>query len=214
MEDKSKLIVIDRKEVFLIFALMILIAVTSFIMGVRIGKNYSYASADLLPADQQKVEIMSSEEENVEKLSNSMVSEVSTEEEKFVDTQQRLQEEFNRLGEEENNVGVSNKNTVMPIKQEVVSANHETVKAQMTDYQGKYTVQLSSHRSRSEAEEFASGFQTRGYNPIIYEVELSGKGTWFRVSLGVFNNSQEAKDYIKKQSSLFLGQEPLVAKFQ
>jgi hypothetical protein len=45
MDSKTKLYVFAKKEVGLIFIFMILIAITSFVLGVKIGKNYSLEMA-------------------------------------------------------------------------------------------------------------------------------------------------------------------------
>jgi cell division protein FtsN len=66
----------------------------------------------------------------------------------------------------------------------------------------------------NEAKQFAEGFTVRGYNPIINEVKIDGKGTWYRVSLGLFNSVDEAKTYIKQEQSLFSGQEHVISEIQ
>jgi septal ring-binding cell division protein DamX len=77
---------------------------------------------------------------------------------------------------------------------------------------GKYTIQLGSYNTLDEAKQFAEGFTVRGYNPIINEVKIEGKGTWYRVSLGVFTTVEEAKSYIKQEQSLFSGQDHVISK--
>ena len=80
-------------------------------------------------------------------------------------------------------------------------------------YLGKYTVQLSSHGNLSEAKKFAKGFRVRGYDLIIYPVELPNKGTWYRVCVGVFNSVREAKEFVKRERSLFQRQDYTFARF-
>jgi cell division septation protein DedD len=72
MDEKTKLYVFTKKEVALIFLFLVMIAATSFIFGIKIGKNYSYESAGLTPADRIRIEDMrSEEEEDVEKIARS-----------------------------------------------------------------------------------------------------------------------------------------------
>lgn len=80
-------------------------------------------------------------------------------------------------------------------------------------YAGKFTIQLGSYDQVGDAQKFADGFRIRGYNPIINEVELKGRGTWYRVSLGVFDNASEAKEYILQEKTLFEGQDYVIARF-
>ncbi|CAN0060821.1 unnamed protein product [Chrysoparadoxa australica] len=90
----------------------------------------------------------------------------------------------------------------------------EGAKSSLKDkFSGKYTIQLGSHRSVEEAEAFAEGFKVRGYNPIINEVEIPNRGIWYRVSLGVFDTITDAKDYVKKEQSLFQGQDYVFVRF-
>lgn len=107
-------------------------------------------------------------------------------------------------------------NVTTPVeKQEMVVENTDNeMKSDDKDkFAGKFTIQLSSHRSRKEAEEFAGGFTVRGYDPIINEVRISGRGTWYRVSLGVFESASEAKNYIIGEKELFLGQDYVIGRF-
>jgi cell division protein FtsN len=79
-------------------------------------------------------------------------------------------------------------------------------------FSGKFTIQLGSHRTLKEAEDFAEGFKARGYDTIINQIEIKGKGTWYRVSLGAFANMDEAKSYITKEKTLFIGQDYTIVK--
>jgi len=79
---------------------------------------------------------------------------------------------------------------------------------------GKFTIQLGSYNTMDEAKQFAEGFTVRGYNPIINEVKIDGKGKWYRVSLGLFNTAEEAKKYIKDEQSLFSGQDHIITEIK
>jgi cell division protein FtsN len=206
MDSKTKLYVFAKKEVALIFIFMILIAVTSFVLGVKIGKNYSLGMAGVTPEDQKKViELLSSKEEELSRIrANPQANTVESS-----DIEHKLQE---KISEE---FGGASK----PAATEVHGANmsHEAAPATVAnagkdDLSGKYTIQLGSHRTLKEAESFAEGFRARGYNPIINQIEIKGKGTWYRVSLEAFNNADEAKAYVGKEKSLFTGQDYTIIK--
>ena len=68
MSDKSNLYIFDRKEVFLIFIFMVLIGITSFILGVKVGKQYSYERSGFIPADRERVKLASEQEEVINKV--------------------------------------------------------------------------------------------------------------------------------------------------
>ena len=64
-----------------------------------------------------------------------------------------------------------------------------------------------------DAEKFANGFRVRGYNPVINEVEIENRGSWFRVSLGVFDTIEDTKEFIIKEKSLFQGMDYVIGRF-
>jgi len=198
MDSKTKLYVFAKKEVALIFIFMILIAVTSFVLGVKIGRNYTLEMAGIAPEDQKKVvELLSSKEEE---LSNIKANpEVSTVESSEIETklQEKISEEFGTNKPSENHGEVAANMSVPPVKDAL---------------SGKFTIQLGSHRTLKEAESFAEGFRARGYNPIINQIEIKGKGTWYRVSLEAFNTAEEAKAYVVREKSLFMGQDYTIIK--
>ena len=204
MDSKTKLYVFAKKEVALIFIFMILIAVTSFVLGVKIGKNYSLEMAGITPEDQKKVvELLSNKEEELSKIKANPESsnvEVSDIEHKL---QEKISEEFGTKTNPSTNVEESN----MSVAQEGPVAT--AIKDALS---GKFTIQLGSHRTLKEAESFAEGFRARGYNPIINQIEIKGKGTWYRVSLEAFNTAEEAKAYVLKEKSLFMGQDYTIIK--
>ena len=197
MDSKTKLYVFAKKEVALIFIFMILIAVTSFVLGVKIGKNYSMEMAGITPEDQKKVvELLSNKEEELSQIKAN--PEISTVESS--DIENKLQEKIT----EEFGGGVTPMAT--PINGEVNKSESKDVLS------GKFTIQLGSHRTLKEAESFAEGFRARGYNPIINQIEIKGKGTWYRVSLEAFDTAEQAKAYIGREKTLFMGQDYTIIK--
>ena len=222
MDTKTKLYVFAKKEVALIFIFMILIAITSFIMGIKIGKKYTYEVAGITQSDQKKVvDLLSKNEEELADLKkNQDAHKVES-----TDIENKLQEkiagEFGVTPAPHDNHdahGAPDTHTVAnmstEVKHEAPAAAHETkpVKATHDELSGKMTIQLGSHRSLKEAEEFSEGFKARGYDPIINQIDIKGKGTWYRVSLGAFNNMEEAKSYIAKEKTLFIGQDYTIVK--
>lgn len=199
MDSKTKLFVFAKKEVFLIFVFMILMSVTFFVLGVRIGKNYSMEISGITKSDEKKVvDLLSKTEEDFSKIKE-------VEKVPHIDNGEIEKKLQAKINEEFGNV---NKNT---------SSEHaEVMKNEIPEkgdaLSGKFTILLGSHRSLKEAEEFAEGFKARGYDPIINQVEIKGKGTWYRVSLGAFLNNEEAKAYVIKEKSLFIGQDYSIVK--
>lgn len=98
-------------------------------------------------------------------------------------------------------------------KEAVEDINQQSGDAQLANnLKGKYTVQVGAYKTLDEAKSFSSGFEVRGYSPIVNEVKIPSKGTWYRVSIGAFGTRNEAKDYIVKEKSLFQSYDYLIKK--
>jgi cell division protein FtsN len=214
MDPKTKLYVFAKKEVALIFIFMILIAITSFIMGIKIGKKYTYEVAGITPADQKKVvELLSKNEEELADIKkNQEAHKVES-----GDIENKLQEKISgEFGVTVHESKSANPNmSAAPVaKPDGTAISHESkgAKSSSDELSGKMTIQLGSHRTLKEAEDFSEGFKARGYDPIINQIEIKGKGTWYRVSLGAFSTNEEAKAYIAKEKTLFIGQDYTIVK--
>ena len=210
MDSKTKLFVFAKKEVALIFIFMILIAITSFVMGVKIGKNYSLEMAGILPSDQKKVvELLSKKEEDLEAIKKNSEAHVV----ESGDIEHKLQE---KISEEFGGGSDATHGEAATTPSHGSTPNMSTEKGESLSgkdaLSGKFTIQLGSHRTLKEAEEFAEGFKARGYDTIINQIEIKGKGTWYRVSLGAFSSAEEAKSYIGKEKTLFIGQDYTIVK--
>lgn len=234
MDDKTKLYIFEIKEVALIFIFMILIAITSFILGVRVGKSYSYKMAGLGVMEREKVDLLSTQEEKVHSVVGHEKAKEKASDQTIIDgTYKKLKKEFNLLDqqkkvekapkrediiEESSGMEKSGSDDIIQNKMKDESAANK-LQAQADDkkgvdvFKGKFTIQLGSHRALEEAEKFADGFRVRGYNPIINEVEIPGRGIWYRVSLGIFDSVADARDYIIKEKSLLQGQDYVIGRF-
>jgi len=230
MEDKSRLLVFNKKEVFLIFIFMIVIALTSFTIGVRIGKNYAFKGQDPVMEDDAKalVEMRSAQEEIVDKtVVKHEKIEPQEREEAIDETYKELEEEFSEIKkakkdeksdfkvkmEELQKQKVEEKPVAKEVAEEEMPEEKMPEESLRDKFTGKYTIQLASYQLLEDAEKFAEAFKVRGYNPIINEKEIEGRGTWYRVSLGIFESYRAATDYIQKEESLFHGQDHDIKKF-
>jgi len=202
METKTNLYVLAKKEVALIFIFMVLVAITSFAFGVKVGKNYTFAMSKVTAEDKQMVDTMLSKtEESVEKVVEEKKEDPARNEMAINNTYDKLKEEFAKLDE---------KTTT---QSETAAVESSRTEAKDDQYAGKFTVQLGSHKSANDAKQFADGFRVRGYSPIIHEVQLPNRGIWFRVSLGVFDSIEMTKEFIIKEKSLFQGMDYVIGRF-
>jgi septal ring-binding cell division protein DamX len=196
MEENNKVIIFEKKEIILILIFVVVLIITSFTLGIRLGKKLALDESGIKKEDVKTVELKSTAEEDAEKIISE--DEKLTDDEKLKklmdESKTRLSDELEKFSSEEK------------------PAATESVTSPSMD--GKYTIQLGSYNTVEEAKQFAEGFTVRGYSPIVNEVKIEGKGTWFRVSLGLFNTVEEAKAYIKQEQSLFSGQEHVISELK
>ncbi|MBP9680612.1 MAG: SPOR domain-containing protein [Bacteriovorax sp.] len=209
MDSKTKLYVFAKKEVALIFIFMILIAITSFVLGVRIGKKYSLEMAGITPGDQKKVvELLSKNEEQLEEIKKNAESHTI----EAGDIEHKLQEKISAEFGNGTSAPAAHGDSHSAASPNMSTAPKQELSPNKDGFSGKFTIQLGSHRTLKEAEEFAEGFKARGYDPIINQIDIKGKGTWYRVSLGAFASNDEAKSYIAREKTLFIGQDYAIVK--
>ena len=78
---------------------------------------------------------------------------------------------------------------------------------------GAYTINIASFRQRENAERYVTELKQMGVDAFDWEIDLPGKGTWYRVSVGGFSTRREAEDYAsglkqKGISDIFITQVP------
>lgn len=199
MEENSKVVVFEKKEIALILLFVMVLIVTSFTLGIRLGKKLG-PQVSSLPASEKPLELKSTLEEDAE-ISVIKENELSDEEKLkrlMEESKSRLNDELNKFKE----------NTAAPRSETTPTSSVANPMA------GKFTIQLGSYNGVEEARAFAEGFTVRGYSPIINEVNIEGKGKWYRVSLGLFDTAEEAKAYIRQEQSLFAGQDHIITEIK
>lgn len=73
----------------------------------------------------------------------------------------------------------------------------------VVEVDGKYTVQVSSWRTRRRAEQDAQRFMAKGFNAYIQSADLPELGgTWYRVRVGSYANRAEARELAAKLAGL------------
>ncbi len=202
MEENNKVIIFEKKEIILVLIFVIVLIITSFTLGIRLGKKLSLNEAGIQESDVKALELKSTLEEDAEKTVASE-AEVSDEEKLkklMEESKERLTDELEKFSSEE--------------KPALQSTDTQTSAEAANPMAGKFTIQLGSYNTIEEAKQFAEGFTVRGYSPIINEVKIPQKGNWYRVSLGLFNSVDEAKAYIKSEQTLFAGQDHIITEIR
>lgn len=214
MSEKGKLFVFDRIEVLIILVLMVLVAITSFTFGVKIGQKFTYEKQGFSDTERQLIELKSAAEEEAEEI----IQDDNPQDFKKT-MEENLENKFEAI--EKGDIKPGSVKKEMPGEMESTKAN--PVEAERDNLindlnnkgvQGKWSIQLGSYQNNPDAQRFADGFRARGYNPIINEVLIEGRGVWYRVALGVFDSVSEAREYIAQEASLFQGQDYTIVKLQ
>lgn len=65
------------------------------------------------------------------------------------------------------------------------------------DTKGKYTIQVSSHQTESEAKNRVSDLNSKGFVASYVSANVGGK-SWYRVGVGAFGTVKSAKEYLEK----------------
>jgi cell division protein FtsN len=68
-----------------------------------------------------------------------------------------------------------------------------------------FFVQVASFQNTEDADRQAARLKSKGYKVVIIKADIPGKGTWYRVRLGPYRDSADAKSvalkYEKKEKS-------------
>ena len=213
MQENAKVFVFEKKEIFLIFVFVVIMSVTCFTLGVNLGKKLTLEKSGITAADVKTVDMKSTTEESADE---ALRTDTRSDEEKLKimmdSSREKLNSELKEFAGEEKTTPATKVSEDGKI--DAILAAPSTAVTSANAYTGKYTIQLGSYNTAEEAKQFAEGFTVRGYNPIVNEVIIPEKGTWYRVSLGIFENVAAAKDYIKKEASLFQGQQYVISEIK
>ena len=226
MEDNSKLFVFDKKEVVLIFVFMVVIAVTAFTLGVRIGKQLSLKEDGYTKSDVESIDLKSVDEEYVDQVvdkqapvdfEDALNNQEPPKAESAAEVEARLREEMEKLAAGKTEpvqpkapaeAKATESVVESPASEEIKSA--DDLYSPNQEVKGKFTIQLYANQSKAAAQDFADAFIVKGYDVIINEAIIPGKGTWYRVSVGAFDTIEEAKEYLGKEKSLFRGEDYII----
>lgn len=88
--------------------------------------------------------------------------------------------------------------TKEPVKQIVPTGTSLNVGNNIYKYGNYFVVQVAAFRSSSISENEAGKYRNKGYNAFVEEAEIPGRGIWYRVRVGNFNNKEEAQIFANK----------------
>jgi len=84
-------------------------------------------------------------------------------------------------------------------------------KKQQRPSMGKFTVQLASFKDLASARKFAARFNDLKPQATVRQVDLTGKGRWYRVQIGELSSRDEASAFAKRFTKKYRLQALVVA---
>lgn len=210
MTDKTRVYVFEKKEIWLIFMSMAAIALVSFMLGLTFGAriNFSekgFTEQDLQSVKGESVEMTSAKEEEVKAI------EAPAKSDNPPDIEGQIKQEMEALKD------VVKETPAKEAPKDVFQVPEKKTETEETKgpaniFAGKFTIQVGAFPAKAEAEEFSESFRVLGYNPIITEKVVKSQ-LLYRVSLGIFQNIEEAKQFILDNKSFFTGREYFPSQF-
>lgn len=188
---------LDNREMALIFAALLLLLVLSFALGVMAGKGMK---GEVLVSSPAVLEPLQKEGVRGEEMTppareagaGSPVTETGTAptataqpQFTFYETLTKITPETMRKKEEKTPPEAVRKKEDKPPLPETGTEG------------GKYSIQLSSSQERKRSISIVEGLKRKGYPVFLEEVDIAGKGTWYRVKVGHFASRDEASKYAR-----------------
>jgi len=177
-----------KREIFLIFLLLLVSGAIIFSLGIKIGQSLSSRNAPIA-----KEEI---------KLNNIYDTGSSYDDNKLEAAKQQEAKQEETKPEEIRTEEIKTEE----IKQEIPVPTKFVIREITKDIKGKYTIQISSYETEDEARNVALSLYKTGHKLAYYmEAKVAGKGIWYRVGIGFFKQKASAEtfaDMLQKQGKI------------
>lgn len=205
MEPKSRLLIYERKEVLLLLGLAVMVGVFAFTFGIHLGKRVP-------PRPQQGAHGSDPHAPEVNQLGDHVPTRLELQDQMGaaegaagVIADETLRDEVAKSGlrlERARQVELPKvtlaEKSGEPKKSGVEPAQASALVAQAlkrTRPEGQFTLQISAFAvtESAEAEHMLEGWKTAGLEPWMGEVQIPGKGRWYRVYQGGFATRGDAE---------------------
>ncbi len=218
-EPKQKIFIYDRREVAVLILLGVMVAVFSFTLGVHLGKKVDEASApnlakkdtQTLPAEtiddtvpsrlemsEEAKEVQGAIDDSLNQVLHDEVARTGVQLEKYTPTKLPSQTQSKNQG------ATTGPRSEDQVKKEAKPADgvKKAILIHRPAPQGKYTLQVGSFPSATEALDKLQKLEKKGEKTVfVREAKIEGRGKWYRVYLGGFPSKQEADKIAKKYLS-------------
>ncbi|HRK02831.1 MAG TPA: SPOR domain-containing protein [Oligoflexia bacterium] len=191
----------NKKEIVIILLLFVLVALLSFTLGVRMGRSLNETKlytetpqeAPLKEKAALPIEKAPAHGEDQSAHDNQGDSKSLLKKESATEKESAKAEDL-ADGELQAELTKSGVKTDRPVSMELPTEKKGEM-APAKSVAGRFTLQVGSHRTVSEAAEQVTSLKAKGLDAFYIEAVLPGKGTWYRVGVGNFDSKEKAELY-------------------
>jgi hypothetical protein len=196
---RQRIFIYERKEIFVLMGLVLMVALFAFTLGVHLGKKVGgvslddslnevglvQPSADAVPGRYELAEQITGVKEDVdEAIKKNLHHEVAR-------TGIRVDQQY-QLDLPDETTGVSGVDTATGRVTRRIRA------LERRNPRGSFTLQVGSFQSLGDAADRSEALEALDLEPFIRRVELDDKGIWFRVYLEGFDTRDAAERFGKR----------------
>ncbi|MGE4231853.1 MAG: SPOR domain-containing protein [Bacteriovoracia bacterium] len=213
MEKKPELVVVHKKEFFILFILFLLVAVFSFTLGLKLGKHLdasngangdvlAQGSCQTLPESAPLTAAPSAEHEVANTENNEKPDtahhEQPEEDDKLTKKQkeQQAKHDLEKAEDhadtelykevEESSLSYGKKVPMkLPKQKKSIAKSKESLH--------KFTLQVGAYKNEHEANQRVADLKQKNLEAFYFAAKVPGKGTWFRVGVGMFDSQDAAE---------------------
>lgn len=201
MDQRQKLFIYDRKEMAVLVLLGIMVALFAFTLGVHLGKRVgsnnlaehaaeatpAQTVADAIPDRQDFVEQSDGVANAVDETLNQALHEEVARTGIKLDTPRQVELPTETVSKNAGATDLGSRRPEPSVELKAIAA------ASRPSPNGKFTLQVGSHRALTDAKEQIEALESLGEKPFLRPVMLEKKGKWYRVYVGGFESSSEAE---------------------
>ncbi len=182
----------SNRQVLYLFLGFAILFVFAFSRGVVVGKGLGGSQSWIVRKGEHTENLQEFKEP--EKTPETIAGEKPTVEETPALIEGEKRESETTKGGQEKNL------FPLPTPENITTESKKAIKKDIAvappgETQGQYTVQIGASRREEEAKKLVKKLLSKGYPAFIKTAEIPGKGTWYRIRVGVFKTREEAEVY-------------------
>jgi cell division protein FtsN len=198
MEPKSELLVFSKKEITVIITLLVLVALFSFTLGLRVGRTLGAAQTAAAPTTDNVAPLATAPAKTVDAAPADEKAlkpgEVKAEPGEVEAAASAAHEQAARSAEDQADAELAKEISREKVRiDKPVPMNLPSQKKGDISDDMRYMLQFGSHRTIAEAAEQVAALKRNKLEAFYLEAKVPGKGTWYRVGVGAYVSKEAAE---------------------